>query len=300
MQDRYKKVWRLHIITYRFQFRCIQVTIMLKIKLTEEPRFVLLFILSMLLLLIIMIFVNFFLKKSQTVDSEEDNQNTVVLMQAKKEQTRQKKARQSVVSSVRDAIKKGKSLTPYIQIDNMDKDSPEYKELKKMIDDEIKRRKAGGVRKESTDSSKITRYLDESTPRDRSSDAAYIYFVDVSRILIPRFCVQIALKQHLQMSEVTITSDSKTMSFNVPSYKSENIGKGVAEWYDVPLDQDTYRAVQAIMKAKKTVLSISGMKGKVSRDLTGDEIKAFQRILDGYIALGGSLTYLQVNKLPVH
>ena len=100
------------------------------------------------------------------------------------------------------------------------------------------------------------------------------------------------------MTELTITADSKTMSFNVPSYQSENIKKGVAEWYDVPLDRDAYRAVQAIMKAKKTVLTVSGIKGKVTRNLAEDEIKAFRRILDSYAALGGSLNYLQVDKQP--
>jgi hypothetical protein len=167
-----------------------------------------------------------------------------------------------------------------------------------MLDDETKRRKAGGVRKEATDSNKIVRFIDESTPRDRSTDAAYVYFVDVSGVLIPRFCVQIALKQHLQMTEFTIAADAVTMGFSVPSYKTESIVKGVAEYYDAPLDQDMYMAVQAIMKAKKTVLSINGVKGKVSRDLTDDEIKAFRRILDGYTALGGNLKYLQGKKLP--
>ncbi|HIJ87081.1 MAG TPA: hypothetical protein HPP97_05270 [Desulfuromonadales bacterium] len=262
---------------------------------TEETKLTGLFILSLLVVLLVMVIVSYFLQERPTADREEDEQNTVVIMKAKKEQIRQKKARQSVVSSVRDAIKKGNSLTPYMQIGNMDTNSPEYKELKKMLEDESKRRKAGGVRKEATDSKKIIRYIDESTPRDRSSDAAYIYFVDVSTVLIPRFCVQIALQQHLQMTEITITADSKTMSLKVPSYESKNIEKGVAEWYDVPLDQDTYRAVQAIMKAKKAVLSINGLKGKVSRDLTEDEIKAFRRILDGYTALGGSLNYLQVD-----
>jgi hypothetical protein len=264
---------------------------------TEDIKFTTLFSLGLLLVVLVMALVSFLLREKPAADIE-DNQNTVIIMQAKQEEIRQKKARQSVVSSVRDAIIKGKSLAPYMQINNVDKNSPEYKELKNLIDDETKRRKAGGVRKESTDSKKILRYIDESSPRDRSSDAAYVYFVDVSSILIPRFCVQIALKQHLQMTELSITADSKTMSFKVPSYQSKNIDSGVAEWYDAPLDRETYGAVQAIMKAKKSVLSISGLKGKVSRDLSDDEIKAFRRILDGYTALGGSLNYLHVDKLP--
>jgi len=267
-----------------------------KFKITEETKFTSLFILGMLLLLLIMAVMSFYLRESPTADNDNDSDGTVIIMRAKQEQIRQKKARQSVVSSVRDAIKKGGSLTPYMQINTVDKDSPEYKELKKMIDDELKRRKAGGVRKESTDSNKVLRYIDESSPRDRSTDAAYIYFVDISGVLIPRFCVQIALKQHLQMTEFTVTADATTMRFMVPSYKIGNIAKGVAEWYDVPLDQGTYKAVQAIMKAKKTALSITGVKGNVTRDLTEEEIKAFRRVLDGYAALGGSLDYLQDKK----
>ncbi len=265
-----------------------------KIVFTEDAKFAFLFFLSILLLVLVMAGINYFFLESPAANGEKDNQSTVVITQAKKEQAPQTSARQTVVSSVRDAIKKSNSSTAYIQINNVNKDSSEHKELKNIIEDETKKRKVGGVRKESTNSKKILRYIDESTPRDRTSDAAYIYFVDASGILIPRFCVQIALKQHLQMVELTITADSKTMSFNVPTYQSENIKNGVAEWYDIPLDKDTYKAVQAIMKAKKTVLSVSGMKGKkVSRDLTEDEVKAFRRVLDGYTALGGNLNFLQ-------
>ena len=269
-----------------------------KIVLTEEVKFTLLFFLSILVLVLVMGVVSFYFQESPKANDEKDKQNTVVIVQAKQEQNPHQKAQQSVVSSVRDATKKGNSSTQYIQIVDGNKKTSENKEVKNTTDNETKKPKAGGVRKEATNSEKILRYVDESTPRDRSSDVAYIYFVDVSGILIPRFCVQIALKQHLQMTEITITSDSKTMSFNVPSYKSENIKKGVAEWYDVPLDKDTYRAVQAIIKAKKTVLVVSGVKSKVSRNLAEDEIKAFQRILDSYTALGGSLKYLQVNQPP--
>jgi len=269
-----------------------------KIVFTEEAKFTLLFFLSILVLVLVMAVVSYFFQDSQIANGEKDNQNTVVIMQAKKEKAPQTNATQTVVSSVRDAISKGNSSTQYVQINNENHNSSEHnKELKNAIDDETKKRKAGGVRKESTNSKNILRYIDESTPRDRSSDAAYVYFVDVSGLLIPRFCVQIALKQHLLMTEFTITADSKTMRFNVPSYQSENIKKGVAEWYDVPLDKDGYRAVQAIMKAKKTVLTVSGMKGKVSRDLAEDEVKAFRRILDSYTALGGRLNSLQVDKV---
>jgi len=265
-----------------------------KIIFSEDAKFAFLFFLSILLLVLVMAGFNYFFQESPTANNVKDNQNTVVLMQAKKEQASKINARHTVASSVRDAIKKADSSTAHVQINTVNKDSSEYKELKKVIDDETKKRKTGGVRKESTNSNKILRYIDESTPRDRSSDALYIYFVDVSGILIPRFCVQIALKQHLQMAGLTLTADSKTMSFNVPSYQSENIKNGVAEWYDIPLDKDTYRAIQVILKAKKTVLSVSGMNGKkVSRDLTDDEVKAFQRVLDGYNALGGNLNFLQ-------
>lgn len=264
---------------------------------TEDVKFTTLFALGLLLVFLVMAVASFLLRDKPAADIE-DNQKTVIIMQAKQEATHQKKAQQSVVSSVRDAITKDKNVTPYVQINKMDKESPENKELKNMVEHETKKRKAGGVRKEATDSGKILRYIDESTPRDRSSDAAYVYFVDVSGILIPRFCVQIALKQHLNMNAFSLSAASKTVNFIVPSYQSSNINNGVAEWYDVPLNKEIYGVVQAIIKAKKAVLSIYGLKGNVSRNLSDDEIKAFQRILDGYTALGGSLNYLQVDKLP--
>ncbi len=264
----------------------------------DEVKYTTVFLLSIGLLLIVMALVSYFFQNDRTADKADDDQATVIMLKAKQQQTIQKKARQTVVSSVREAIKDGKSLTKYMQLANVDSNTSEYKELKKMIDDETKRRTAGGVRKEVGASKKTVRYLDESTPRDRTSDATYIYFVDVSGVLIPRFCVQAALKQHLQMTEVTVAAGSETMSFKVPSYNRESIDAGVAEWYDAPLDQGTYRVVQAIMNAKKAVLTINGVKGKVSRSVTSDEIKAFRRVLDGYSALGGRLDYLEGTKLP--
>lgn len=268
---------------------------MVKIKLTEEARNGIIVVLALLSPLLLMLLISFFLggsKKAVIVDNEKEK--TVILKQPKQDNSPPVPLAKSVVSTVRDAIKQGNYSTAYMEIRNVSKNSPEYEELSKLLAEETRRRKAPGVYKDTGASpSAPIRYLDEATPRDRSADAIYIYFVDVSGTLLPRFCIQATAKRRLGITGFTITADGRKLGITPSTVKTENTGKGVAEWYDAPLDRSTHEAVQAMIRAKKVTLTIIGSGGKTTRDVTDSERKGFSRILDGYTALGGSLNYLQ-------
>jgi hypothetical protein len=271
---------------------------MFKIKLSEDARYGVMFLGTLLSLLLIMILMNFLLgggKDGSFV--EKDKEKTIIITESKPSAAPPKPLSKNVVGSVREAMKKVSPETAYLEIKKVQKGTPEYEELNKIIAEENQKRKAPGVRKEAGSSpSAPVRYLDESTPRDRTSDAIYIYFVDVSSALLPHFCIQSATKRPLKISGFTITADNKNFEIVSPAIKLENTEKGVTEWYDVPLDQRSYEAVQAMIKAKKSTLTITGSGGKTTRAVTDSEKKAFRQVLDGYAALGGTLNYLQAAK----
>lgn len=269
---------------------------MLNAKFSEETRLGIIFVLSLFALFLLMFVLNYFLGGSVSVSDEKKKEKTVIITQPK--QSVLQAPSKSVVSTVRDAIKQGSFSTAYMEINKVPQNSPEYEELRKIIADETQKRKAPGIRKEAgASASTPIRYFDETTPRDRSNDAIYIYFVDISGTLWPRFCIQVAAKRPLGITGFTIASDTKNIKIDATSVKLENTEKGVAEWYDVPLDQRGYEVVQAIIKAKKSTLSIIGSSGKhSSRDVTDNEKKGFRNVLEGYTALGGNLNYMQVSK----
>lgn len=274
---------------------------MFKNKLSEEARYGVIFVLALLTLLFAMYLLSIFLGGAKdSAANKKESERTVIITQSKQSPTPHKPTPESLVSTVRDAIKQGNYSTAYMEINNISKDSPEYKELNKLIAEDTQRRKAPGVRKETgVSESAPIRYFDESTPRNRTSDAIYVYFVDISGTLWPRFCAQFASKKPLGLTGFTITADNKNININAASIKIENTENGVAEWYDAPLDRQTYDAVQAMLKAKKVILTAVASRGKSSREVTENEIKGMRRVLDGYAALGGNLNYLQIGALPL-
>jgi len=263
--------------------------------LSDETRFGLLFIISLLALLIVMLLLNIFLGGNEkSSDAEKTQQKTVIVTEAEKNADTPVPLPKSVVSTVRDALKQGKYSTAVMVINNVPKSSPEYEELKKQLADATRQRKTPGVRKDAGASPDApVRYFDESTPRNRTVDALYIYFVDVSGVLVPRFCIQAAAKRPLEINRFTINADGKKFEIMAPPIKVENTENGIAEIYDVPLDRKGYGVSQAVIKAKSATLVIAGSNGTKSHNISDAEKKGFSRILKGFAALGGSLNYLQ-------
>lgn len=274
---------------------------MLYKNLSEEARYGIIIVASVFLLLLAMFLLNLFLGEDAKKDFvEKEKERAVIIKQAKQGDAPKNIESEKVVSTIREALKHANYSTAYIEINNVPKDSPEYQQLSKMIAEETQRRKAPGVKKETGASpSAPLRYFDESTPRDKNTDAVYVYFVDIRGVLWPRFCIQNAAKKPLGITGFTITADKKNITLNAPDIKFENTENGIAEWHDVPLDKPSYDAVQAMLNAKKATLTIVGSNGKATRDVTEAEIKGMRRVLDGYTALGGSLSYLQQPKTSI-
>ena len=267
---------------------------------TDETRFEILVVLLIVVVPVLMFTLNhYFMGGKNNGNDTKSKEKTVIVIEAKQGDTSQKTSSKSVVDSVRDAIKKGNYTTAYMQIKNVSKNAPEYEELRKQLAEETERRKTPGVRKEvGTVPTAPIRYLDESTPRDRSTDSIYIYFVDVSGVIVPHFCIQVISKRKLGVTGFTITVDNKKIEIIASPVKLENNVKGVAEWYDVPLDRFSYEAVEAMIKAKSGTLTVSGSNGSRTRNVTASEIKGFSNILAGYTALGGNLNYFQTANQP--
>lgn len=267
---------------------------MLKIKLSEETRFTIILIMALLSLPLLLFLLDRYLGDKKTTAAAKETQKTVIVTESKQSDTPQKPPDKAAVSTVRDAIKQGNFSTAYMEISKTPKDSPENEELRKQLSEEEQKRKAPGVRKEAGISqSAPIRYFDESTPRDRSIDAIYVYFVDISGTLWPHFCIQAVARRPLGITGFAINADSKLINITASAIKTEHTGKGIAEWYDVPLDQRAYETVQAMIRAKRVTLTVIGTGGKTTRTVTDNEKKGFSRILEGYAALGGNLNYIQ-------
>jgi hypothetical protein len=263
------------------------------IKIKEESRVELFFFLGLVVLILGMVGLSVFLRgREAKVVVEKDK--TVIVTEAKKDAGAPKAPSKNLESNVREALKHNNYSTAVLELNRVSKDSPEYKEMSKIIAEENLKRKAPNVRKVAgtTSSGGMIRYLDESTPRDRLTDALYIYFVDISGTLFPHFAIQNASKRPLGVTSFIISTDKKDINIHAPYVTMENTEKGVAEIFDVPLDKPTFGTVQAIIKAKKVTLTVIGTKGKVTRDITSAEIKGINHILEGYAVLGGNLDYM--------
>lgn len=269
---------------------------MFKIKITDERLLEILVVLLIIGIPALMFMLNFYFLDGKIPEFiTKDKEKTVIVTQVKQNDALPKIPSKAVVNSVREAIKNGNYSTAYLTIGNLPKDSPESRELTKQLEEEVKKRKkAPGVRKEAgvTPAAPV-RYLDESTPRNRLSDAIYVYFVDISGTFFPHFCIQVASKKKLGVTGFTVTADNKKIDIIASSIKLENSGKGVAEWYDVPLDRFSYETVQTMIKSRKVTLTVNGSDGAKTRIVSENEIKGLKNILAGYAALGGQLNYMQ-------
>lgn len=260
-------------------------------KYSEETRFMLIIVLAILMITLTFYLINLFSESSPT--PPKPREMTVIVTESEKKQILTKLPNQSVINSVRQAIKQGNNSTAYMQLAQIPKDSSENEELRKALEKEVKATKRPGIRKEADNPQTPVRYLDESSPRDRSVDAFYIYLVDIYGTIWPRICIQSAVKSPVNITSFSINADGKTFTIQPPAIKTEHLQKKVAEYYDSLLDKQSYTALQAILKSRKTIITSIGTKGKLEREISDKEIKGLIRILDTYAALGGNFSFIQ-------
>lgn len=266
-------------------------------KLSEEMKFTIVIVVAVLMVPVVFYLLNLFTDlKAPTAKPRE---MTVIVTEAEKKQIMAKLPPQEVIKSVREAIKHGNNSTAYMQLGMMPKDSAESEELRKLLEKEAKSQKRPGIRKVAENPQNPVKYFDETSPRDRLTDAFYIYLVDIYGTVWPRICIQSAGKKALGITSFSINADGKAFPIQPALVKSEKFEDKVSEYFDALLDKQSYTALQAVLRSRKALLTSVGAKGEVKREISEQERKGLSRILDTYAALGGNFAFLQsVAPLP--
>lgn len=267
---------------------------MFKRPLPEETRYTIIFIGIVILLPVLFFTLNNILRGSDTeLQSGKDKERTVVVSEAEKAEILTKAVAKPVSATVREVMSQGDYSTAHLLLSKAPKDSPEYEELRKQLASEPRARKLPGVRKQADTTQSPLRYLDESTPRDRFSDGLYLYLVEISGSVWPKFCIQSVGKQPLNITGFRIKADARTFTIPAPVVKQEKSPGKVAEYFDVPVDQLSYDVMQALIKARKASLEYVGTSGERTRTITDEEKKGLARMMDAYATLGGSFAFIQ-------
>lgn len=270
-------------------------------KLSDENKQIVILISSLLTLPFLLLAANFLLPESKSAPKEKEKapaEKTVIVTESKNSPAGQKKATpQQVAATVQEAIKLGNFSTAYMEINKVPQGSQEYQELSKALAAEKQKRKTPGVTREPAISQNAPiRYFDQSTPRDKSADAIYLYFIEISGTFWPRFCIQVIANKDPVITGLQVNADGKNITIPPALLKSEKVPKGIALLYDIPLDKPTYDIVRTLIKSKKATLTVIGTTGKTTRTISAEEIQGFTRILDGFEAVGGNLNYLKTEK----
>lgn len=267
---------------------------MFKRPLGEETRYTIILLAAVILAPIpLYLLDNYFGLRASASKPDKEKEKTVIVSEAEKADILTKAAAKPVSQTVREAMSQGDYSTAHLQLSKVPKDSPEYEALHKQLDSEPRARKLPGVRKQADTPQSPLRYLDESTPHDRFSDGLYLYLVDVSGTVWPKFCIQSVGKRSFGITGFRIKADGKTFTIAAPAIKSEKTAAKVAEYYDVPVDQQSYDAMHALIKAKKASLTYLGRSGERVREISDNEKKGLARMMDAYAVLGGNFAFIR-------
>lgn len=259
-------------------------------KLSEEARFTLIIVIAVLMVPLVFYLVNLF-TGSSSEESPKSSEMRVIVTEAQKKEVLAKLPPEAVIKSVREVIKQGNHSTAYMQLGQLPEGSPAQEELRKLLEKEAKAQKRPGVRKVADKPQNPVKYFDESTPRDRSEDALYVYLVDIYGTLWPRICIQTAGKKPIEISRFSINLDGKNFTIRPTTLKTEKLQDKVAEYHDALLDKESYSLLQALIKSRKAVLTSVGIKEKRTREISEEEKKGVIRIMDTYAALGGDYAF---------
>ena len=259
-------------------------------KLSEEARFTLIIVIAVLMVPLVFYLVNLF-TGSSSEESPKSSEMRVIVTEAQKKEVLAKLPPEAVIKSVREVIKQGNHSTAYMQLGQLPEGSPAQEELRKLLEKEAKAQKRPGVRKVADKPQNPVKYFDESTPRDRSEDALYVYLVDIYGTLWPRICIQTAGKKPIEISRFSINLDGKNFTIRPTTLKTEKLQDKVAEYHDALLNKESYSLLQALIKSRKAVLTSVGIKEKRTREISEEEKKGVIRIMDTYAALGGDYAF---------
>lgn len=259
---------------------------------SEEARYSIRIILIMLAVPAAFFILDFLLKLGPEPVVQVKQEKTVIVKEAQKQAAPQKIPSAEVVETIRDAIKNRNYSTAYMEISNVSQDSAEYQDLQKLLAAEKKKNRAG-IRKQGSAAQETLHYYDEATPRNRESDWLFVYFTEQGGTFWPRFTIQQVVKQPVNITLFRILADGKTFIIPAASIKTEKLKDNLAVWYDAPLDQKSFAAIQALSKARKGEVAYVGPGINERRAISEAEKKGLGRIMEAYTALGGNLSFMQ-------
>jgi hypothetical protein len=268
-------------------------------KLSDEIRFVITVVIVMVAGLLVLLVMNRTGKNTDDLilNEKPQKEKTVIVSDAEKSAILSSVPKK-VIESVRETAKQDAISTAYLQLSRSPQGSQEYEELKHVIETAAKLKKHPGVKKVKDAPGAPLRYIDKSTPRDRLTDALYLYLVDAGIGIWPRFCVQTVGNRQLKLNGFKITADGKTYQFSSLGFNMEKSGANITEYYDDTVTPQIYTVIQALAKARKGSIAYMGADGGRTREISEDEKQGLSRMMDTYVSLGGNFDYLREQKTP--
>lgn len=140
----------------------------------------------------------------------------------------------------------------------------------------------------------ITWYYDKSTPTYTNYNSFHLYMgKEKSGIPWLRFRIQYTADDWLFIESYIIKTDngSHTITTKYGEVEKDNDSGDIWEWYDVPLNNETYNIIKDVINSQTVKLRYNGKQYYKDRTITATERQGLKNILDAYEALGGQLNF---------
>jgi hypothetical protein len=140
----------------------------------------------------------------------------------------------------------------------------------------------------------ITWYYDKSTPTYTNYNSFHLYMgKEKSGRPWLRFRIQYTADDWLFIESYIIKTDngSHRIDTKYGEVEKDNDSGDIWEWYDVPLNNETYGIIKDVINSKTVKLRYNGKQYYNDRTITATEKQGLKNILDAYEALGGQLDF---------
>lgn len=146
------------------------------------------------------------------------------------------------------------------------------------------------MRKKADEVTGTTYYFDKSSPEFTNKNGFYTYFATKDDYIGLRIVIQYLGDDWLFINKYIFKVDEKSFTINTSFGEvSRDNYTQVWEWYDQPITKEQIKMVQEIIQSNKTILRMQGDTYYKDREITDQEKKALQNVLDAYVAMGGEL-----------
>ena len=140
----------------------------------------------------------------------------------------------------------------------------------------------------------ITWYYDKSTPTYTNYNSFHLYMgKEKSGRPWLRFRIQYTADDWLFIESYIIKTDngSHTIDTKYGEIETDHDSGDIWEWYDVPLNNESYSIIKDVINSKTVKLRHNGKQYYKDRTITATEKQGLKNILDAYEALGGQLNF---------